>query len=473
MRRSVLFGFVLLSILVTLASFSLVTAQLAGPIAKNQSCSCSGTWSTDWGEMALHQSGHDVSGNYTHDQGRIVGTLSDDKMIGTWSEAPTYSPTHHDAGDMELILSDDCKSFSGNWRYGSEGGWSGSWRGTRIAGGSTIGQKESVTRWQGPESHKVGPYLVTFDLNTTEKLQVSEVEPRIYEDYRQYGLKLEDKAGKDCGWIGVNIYYKPISNSLNDSEADTEKYYKIMYGQVTVKWIVIDGHKGYEVTGIDGDNDLHWLAGCRLNDSVDLVIRGEKFWGIRDIEEELNSINIDEASKNDLAEAWNSKGLDLESQGKYDEATKAYDEAIRLNPNYAEAYYNKGNNLGLHQRKYDEALKAFDKAIQLNPNYAKAWYRKGLALSMQGKSDKAIKAYDEAIRLNPNYADAWVGKGIALNNPGKYEEAIKAFDEAIRLDPNNAIAYYGKGAVLKALGRTSEANAAKAKASELGYNGPG
>ena len=41
------------------------------------------------------------------------------------------------------------------------------------------------------------------------------------------------------------------------------------------------------------------------------------------------------------------------SQGKYDEAIKAYDEAIKLDPQYAMAWYNKGNALD-NQGKYDE-----------------------------------------------------------------------------------------------------------------------
>ena len=40
--------------------------------------------------------------------------------------------------------------------------------------------------------------------------------------------------------------------------------------------------------------------------------------------------------------AWNNKGIALYGQGKYDEAIKAYDEAIRLDPNYAMAWNNKG-----------------------------------------------------------------------------------------------------------------------------------
>jgi|WetSurMetagenome_2_1015567.scaffolds.fasta_scaffold163349_2 hypothetical protein len=105
-------------------------SDIVGPI-----CTWEGTWQTNFGKMNLNQIGDTeskkVSGTYTHDQGKIVGTVSGNKLIGTWSEAPTYSPAHNDAGDVELILSNDCKSFKGNFRYGSEGGWSGGWTGTK------------------------------------------------------------------------------------------------------------------------------------------------------------------------------------------------------------------------------------------------------------------------------------------------------------------------------------------------------
>ena len=43
-----------------------------------------------------------------------------------------------------------------------------------------------------------------------------------------------------------------------------------------------------------------------------------------------------------LADALNNKGLAFADQGKYDEATKVYDQAIRLGPNYAKALKNRG-----------------------------------------------------------------------------------------------------------------------------------
>lgn len=92
----------------------------------------SGVWNTNWGEMRLTQSGASVSGNYTHDKGKITGTVKGNVLIGKWSEAPSYSEPN-DAGDVELELSEDGNSFSGRWRYGSSGGWyENGWTGTKV-----------------------------------------------------------------------------------------------------------------------------------------------------------------------------------------------------------------------------------------------------------------------------------------------------------------------------------------------------
>lgn len=95
-----------------------------------------GEWDSNWGEMVFQQTGNTVTATYTYDQGRIQGIVSGNKLTGTWSEAPSYSPPR-DAGDVELTLSDDCNSFSGKWRYGSSGDW-GDWTGRRKTSSSGI-----------------------------------------------------------------------------------------------------------------------------------------------------------------------------------------------------------------------------------------------------------------------------------------------------------------------------------------------
>jgi hypothetical protein len=91
----------------------------------------SGSWDSDWGIMVFNQNGDQVTGTYTHDNGKIKGTVSGNTLTGTWSEAPSYN-SPNDAGDVVITLAADGNSFNGNWRYGSgTGKWDGTWDATR------------------------------------------------------------------------------------------------------------------------------------------------------------------------------------------------------------------------------------------------------------------------------------------------------------------------------------------------------
>lgn len=63
---------------------------------------------------------------------------------------------------------------------------------------------------------------------------------------------------------------------------------------------------------------------------------------------------------------------------KYEETLEACDKAIELDPQCAEAYYNKGYTLGNFGR-YEEALEAYDKAIELKPDYVGAYHQRSLS----------------------------------------------------------------------------------------------
>lgn len=107
------------------------SAEVAGASQENpSSCSWTGNWSTRFGNMSLQQIGNMVKGTYDQDGGRIEGSISGNKLIGNWSEAPTFSPPG-EAGQVVFMLSEDCMNFSGQWRYGSEGNWSSDWSGAR------------------------------------------------------------------------------------------------------------------------------------------------------------------------------------------------------------------------------------------------------------------------------------------------------------------------------------------------------
>ena len=100
------------------------------------------------------------------------------------------------------------------------------------------------------------------------------------------------------------------------------------------------------------------------------------------------------------ARRWNNEGVALIQLGRYEEALKAYDKAIELNPNDAVTWCNKGVVLRVFGR-YEEALKAYDKAIELKPDLAEAWYGKGCVYFLKGDKRNALENLSKAIELNP------------------------------------------------------------------------
>jgi tetratricopeptide (TPR) repeat protein len=144
---------------------------------------------------------------------------------------------------------------------------------------------------------------------------------------------------------------------------------------------------------------------------------------------------------------WFDKALALWADGKYTDPGKAieyYNEAIRLKPDFVEAYYLRGlsySDLGRHQR----AIEDYDKAISLSPDDARAYVLRGIAYSILDQYQRAIKDFDEAIRLKPDYALAYNKRGISYVGLDQYQRAIKDFDEAIRLEPERADVYCFRG----------------------------
>ena len=108
-------------------------------------------------------------------------------------------------------------------------------------------------------------------------------------------------------------------------------------------------------------------------------------------------------------------------------------------------------------KRFEESLTACEQALQLDPHYAQAYYGKGLTLSKLNYFEEALAAYEQAIRLKPDYARAYNGKGSTLSKRGLYEESIMAFERAIEAEPKNGNAYFGKGEAFYRLKRYSDA----------------
>ena len=124
---------------------------------------------------------------------------------------------------------------------------------------------------------------------------------------------------------------------------------------------------------------------------------------------------------------------------KYSEAIGAFKEAIRLKPNWAEAYFKLGeaySGIPHTDKNYPEnqkaALNAFKEAARLKPDWAEAHNEVGKKL----EGDESIRSFKEAIRLKPGLAEAHENLGIAYLYKARYKEAIDCLLEAIRLAPD-------------------------------------
>jgi len=125
---------------------------------------------------------------------------------------------------------------------------------------------------------------------------------------------------------------------------------------------------------------------------------------------------------------------------EYRSAANEYTEAIRGNPDYADAFSNRGRAFGRLNLQV-RAIQDFDEAIRLKSGFATAYSNRGSSYGSLGQFGRAIEDFDESISLDPGYPTGLYNRGTAYHNLDQHEFAIKDFDEAIRLDP----AYNNRG----------------------------
>ncbi|HBB98042.1 MAG TPA: hypothetical protein DC054_21880 [Blastocatellia bacterium] len=119
------------------------------------------------------------------------------------------------------------------------------------------------------------------------------------------------------------------------------------------------------------------------------------------------------------AELLYRQGIASAEKGDYKAAIRAFAQAIRLNPHYAEAYYHRGviGSYGLCVDGIKDPVKDFEAAIKWNPGFAEAQWE-------VGRAQEKIDNLDLAIQINPKYAEAYYWRGKL-----KAENAIEYLNE--------------------------------------------
>jgi tetratricopeptide (TPR) repeat protein len=99
------------------------------------------------------------------------------------------------------------------------------------------------------------------------------------------------------------------------------------------------------------------------------------------------------------------QGVDLMRAKKFAAAQAKFEQAIRTNPDFAEAH----NNLGFTLRQqgpqnYAKALEHYNRAIQLKPSMAETYEYRGVLFAKMGKKSDAVKDLATLKKLNPKLA---------------------------------------------------------------------
>ncbi len=115
-----------------------------------------------------------------------------------------------------------------------------------------------------------------------------------------------------------------------------------------------------------------------------------------------------------------------------------------------------------------EAIDDYDKAIKLKPDYINAYVDRGNAKSDLKKYKQAINDYNKAIELDSNYLSAYLNRGVAKGILKNYKGAINDFNKIIKTDADNADAYYNLGISKLQINMKKQACEDLKKADELG-----
>jgi tetratricopeptide (TPR) repeat protein len=82
---------------------------------------------------------------------------------------------------------------------------------------------------------------------------------------------------------------------------------------------------------------------------------------------------------------------------------------------------------GFNAMDPDEKLRCYGQAIRLKPDYAEAFNNRGNARNGKGDLEGALQDYNEALRLKPDLAEAFYNRGLALEGKGDIKGAIANF----------------------------------------------
>lgn len=145
-------------------------------------------------------------------------------------------------------------------------------------------------------------------------------------------------------------------------------------------------------------------------------------------------------------------------------------QAIAMNDTLPRAYLTLAY-VQLWTKQYDQAVASAERTIALDPNFADGYMLLVQIFSFLGRPAEAVALAEKAMRLNPRHPASYPFElGRVYRLLGRYENAIAAEKKAIAINPNLLHAHFQLASIYSELGREDEARAAAAEVLQLSPN---
>ncbi|WP_017851704.1 tetratricopeptide repeat protein [Leptospira interrogans serovar Szwajizak] len=182
--------------------------------------------------------------------------------------------------------------------------------------------------------------------------------------------------------------------------------------------------------------DQHQSEGPSRIQSVVILIR-EFLWGKASHSNLVTSVTTAENPQEIFKRAYRAN-----EKKAYLNAVEEYSKYLKLVPNDASAYYNRGL-VHYTLKRYNDAVRDFEKAVEIDPSKTYAFLYKGYAYEMISDCKQAIEDFEKAISLGENKnAELYGHKARCENRSKNYDEGFQDALKALNIDKKNAYAFF-------------------------------
>ena len=115
------------------------------------------------------------------------------------------------------------------------------------------------------------------------------------------------------------------------------------------------------------------------------------------------------------------------------------------------AHYREGEEL-FSKGQLGASIAAFTKAVRADPEFSDAYFDRGLAWLATKRWNDAIDDYDEALALDPERVAAYYNRAFAYSQLRRPQDAVSDYTEVVERDAGNAQAFANRGSMYIEMG---------------------